>query len=141
MFKCAGKCPGEDNIALTKILQKDDSILYLIGNADCYLLNQYVSGNSEEFFFCERVFLVVEESQISDLENYNFFLPAGQYLSLTYRGHYNKTRQLYPKMVYYARAHDYEITGSLIEICRLGVYQTDQAEEFLTELQVRVKSR
>ena len=50
----------------------------------------------------------------------------------------SKTKKLMPKLFDYAKSHHLKIAGDPIEMCHLDEYETDNHNEFITELQLPV---
>ena len=79
------------------------------------------------------VFILGEEGEAE--------LPAGQYLSLCYGGDYDGVEAAIAKMLDYAGAQNLELLGDFLEILWVDIHTSARAEEFITELQVRVQKK
>ncbi|MDD4370368.1 MAG: MerR family transcriptional regulator [Anaerostipes sp.] len=106
-----------------------------IGACDCYTLDLKNSNPDSLYYRTKNVFFY------SDTLTYhsNYTLPAGTYLSLMYRGALSKTKEWVPKLFEYAKKHNYSIHGDPIEFCYIDDYETEIQEEYVTELQLKVK--
>ncbi len=82
------------------------------------------------------VFFVLEEKN----QDYDFILPAGDYLSFYYRGSYNQSTARIQEVLLYAAENNYRIVGNPFEIYKIDNRDTIQKEEFLTEIQVQIFS-
>ncbi len=68
-------------------------------------------------------------------------LPAGQYLSVCYRGSFEKTRTFVPKLLSFAKENSLIPAGDPIEFCHIDRYETSCQEEYLTEIQLPVRGK
>ena len=66
-------------------------------------------------------------------------LPAGEYASLFYRGSYERLEEHCQTLFRGAAALGLEPDGAPLELYRIDAHDTDLEEEYLTELQVKVK--
>lgn len=73
-----------------------------------------------------------------DDPEYDFFLPAGEYLSLYYRGDYRQSSDRIFDVLSFAKEKGYQLLGDPFEIYEIDNRDTINNEEFLTEIQVRV---
>ncbi|RYM02704.1 MerR family transcriptional regulator [Sporolactobacillus sp. THM7-7] len=128
----------EANYFLQELIQLNKIETALIGNPDCYELEIDHSSQNSPYFNCKTIFFTLSPEQNVTP---NYFLPAGEYLTLSYRGDYINTKRLFPKLRHFAENHHYRICSNLFEICKLGCYETDDTGEYLTELQVQVKRK
>ena len=74
-------------------------------------------------------------------EGYDFLLPEGTYLSTFYRGEYRQSPQRALALLEEASRRGLEITGDILELYPVDNRYTMKTEEFVTELQIRVKER
>lgn len=107
-----------------------------IGASDCYILDTENTNQDSGDYATKGVFFY---SPYLKYKN-NFALPAGHYLSAAFRGAFNQTRELYPKMLQYCQAHGLKSKGDLLEFCHVDRYETSDVSEYLTELQLQVTS-
>ena len=66
-------------------------------------------------------------------------LPAGEYASLFYRGSYEHLEEHCQTLFRGVAALGLELDGAPLELYRIDAHDTDLEEEYLTELQVKVK--
>ncbi|MGI9278621.1 MAG: MerR family transcriptional regulator [Endozoicomonas sp.] len=69
------------------------------------------------------------------------FLAEGEYLCAHFRGEYANAFRLYPAIRRYMQDHGLELSGSVVEIYQIDIHETDDENEFLTEIQVPVRSK
>ena len=74
-------------------------------------------------------------------EGYDFLLPEGTYLSTFYLGEYRQSPQRALALLEEASRRGLEITGDILELYPVDNRYTMKTEEFVTELQIRVKER
>ena len=77
----------------------------------------------------------------SDLITYdgNFYLPAGKYLSVLYKGPLTQTKKFVPMLADYAKKHHLKTIDDPIEFCHIDDYETALEEEYITEIQWQVE--
>lgn len=80
------------------------------------------------------VFFVLEP----DTQNPDFVLPAGNYLSLCYKGSYCQSLESFYTLLNHAKQHGYTTPDDPFELYLIDNRATDQTQEFLTEVQLRV---
>ncbi len=76
---------------------------------------------------------------LKNKENYDFVLEEGKYLSYYYNGSYKKSPELIKKFLKYAEEKNYNIESDIYEIYHLDNRYTIDENEFLTEIQVKIK--
>lgn len=81
------------------------------------------------------VFFILEEN----IPDFDFILPAGNYLSYYYRGDYTQNDKRLKELLDFAQRHRFELTGSPFEIYAVDNRDTLDSSEFLTEIQVLIK--
>ncbi len=82
------------------------------------------------------VFFILEQ----DTPDSDFTLPAGDYLSYYYRGDYGQNADRLTELFKLAGSKDYQIIGEPFEIYAIDNRDTIRTEEFLTEIQVLIRS-
>lgn len=108
-----------------------------IGICDCYTLDLENSNPDSDYYKTKNVFFYSDSFMKAEC---NYTLPEGVYLSILYKGHLKKTRQLLPTMYHYAGEHQYVPNGDPIEFCYIDEYETSIEDEYLIEIQLPVKS-
>ena len=81
------------------------------------------------------VFFILDQDDI----DFDFVLPEGDYLSLYYRGDYRQSYNRILDMTTYAKKKGYQLISDPFEIYEIDNRDTLRSEEFLTEIQVRIK--
>lgn len=119
---------------VTRYIHTHSNRIDTIGACDCYTLDLAGSNPESQYYRTENIFFY----STNQFYQTNYVLPAGKYLSLVYQGHLSKTKKLMPKLFDYAKSHHLKIAGDPIEMCHLDEYETDNHNEFITELQLPV---
>ncbi|WP_350344626.1 MerR family transcriptional regulator [Proteinivorax tanatarense] len=125
----------EVDLAFRKLEGLNDKKLFLFGNKDMGVLISQEGMKSKDYTLYEKAFFIVEK----DEDIYNAILPAGKYLSITYRGDYSKSQKLFSTALNYISEQGYKTTGQAMEIYRLDIHGTEKKEEFITEIQIPLK--
>lgn len=124
----------EMDFAVKKLHRKHEGKIRDFGNqaigatVDIEDIEQGIAGGYHNVFF------ILEPRA----KQYNFLIPKGRYLSCYYRGEYLQGRDCIRNLLNYAGEKGYEIAGDPIEIYIIDNRETMKAEEFLTEIQVRI---
>ena len=122
---------------LMKYIQSHPQRISTIGYCDCYTLDLEGSNSESDYYRTKNVFFYSKTGNYQS----NYALPAGKYICLTYSGPLKKTKQLLPGLFQYAKTHCLKVIGEPIEFCHIDNYETDQEEEYVTELQLPVASK
>ena len=106
-----------------------------IGACDCYTLDLAGSNPDSKYYRTKNLFFY------SDLITYdsNFYLPAGKYLSVLYKGPLTQTKKFVPMLADYAKKHHLKTIDDPIEFCHIDDYETALEEEYITEIQWQVE--
>lgn len=118
---------------VVKYMQKNHTHIDTIGACDCYTLDIPGSSPDSLYYRTKNVFFY---APYLDRSSCNYSLPAGQYLSLTYRGSLTRTRELLPSLYEYAESHRLNIAGDPLELCHIDDYETNDVDEYIIELQL-----
>ncbi|MEA4891364.1 MAG: MerR family transcriptional regulator [Peptococcaceae bacterium] len=124
----------EMDFAFKKLHRKHESTIHLLGNQTIgasVAVEDLERGLRNVF---RGVFFILEPKT----EHYDFLLPAGQYLSCFYRGGYRQSPERIREVLAYAGRSGRRTLGDPFEIYEVDNRDTVRAEEFLTEIQVRV---
>ena len=122
------------DFSLMKYMQSHPQRISTIGNCDCYTLDIEGSNPESDYYRTKNVFFYSKTGNYQS----NYSLPAGKYLSLTYTGSLKQTKQLLPTMYQYAKNHRLKVIGDPIEFCHIDNYETNDENEYVTELQLPV---
>lgn len=134
-IKGHGISDTEIDFVIKDFLSKNNQEFNMIGSCDCYTLNINEPNFNSDYYRTKDIFLI--SSSFRGKENY--ILPKGDYLSITYKGPYIKTKQLVPTMLDYCKKNNLKICGDPIELCKIDDYETDCEDEYVTEIQIRVE--
>ncbi|KAB8136843.1 MerR family transcriptional regulator [Gracilibacillus oryzae] len=128
----------EMDFAIKQLHQKHESEIQDFGNQSygaSISVADLDNGIKDVF---NSVFFILDNHKSNE---YDFVLPEGVYLSLYYRGDYSQSYDKVLKITEYAKANNYDLLGDPFEIYEIDNRDTMRSEEFLTEIQVRVKER
>ena len=66
-------------------------------------------------------------------------LEGGSYLILIFKGPYSQSEEYYNMIKKYIRDRNLEVAGDILELYKIDIYETEDENEFVTEIQVPVK--
>ena len=118
----------EMDVLIKKLLNMDKEHLYLIGNNQIGTAISMKTAMETGTLRYEGVFVVDQMG--------SYVLPAGTYLTVTYRGNYSKSLSWVKKLLQYARDHDLSLKGDILEILLVDIHVSAEEEEHITELQI-----
>ncbi len=105
----------------------------MIGRSDGYRLAQDTIIDDYRYKICEvfivNDFLTVEPS---------FTLPKGKYLSISYSGDQGASARSGKKLKKYIEEHNLRTNGDLFQFCVIDYYETNNTDEYITTLQIRI---
>ena len=120
---------------LIQKLQKDyENRFTILGNnniGSSFCLDKIKQGIYNEF---KSVFCFLEDEE----EIYNIIFNEGYYLTLTYKGKYKNNKHHINKMFKYIEEKGYKIISDPIEIYKIDIHETEDINEFITEIQIPV---
>ena len=120
---------------LIQKLQKDyENRFTILGNnniGSSFCLDKIKQGIYNEF---KSVFCFLEDEE----EIYNIIFNEGYYLTLTYKGKYKNNKHYINKMFKYIEDKGYKIISDPIEIYKIDIHETEDINEFITEIQILV---
>lgn len=120
---------------LIQKLQKDyENRFTILGNnniGSSFCLDKIKQGIYNEF---KSVFCFLEDEE----EIYNIIFNEGYYLTLTYKGEYKNNKHHINKMFKYIEEKGYKIISDPIEIYKIDIHETEDINEFVTEIQIPV---
>lgn len=126
----------EVDFALKKLQRKHENIIYDIGNQSIgasLSIEDIKRGVTGIFRY---VFFILGKKT----KEYDFIMPAGQYISFFYRGGYGQSSDRIKETISYVEENGYEILDDLFELYHIDNHDTMIKEEFLTEIQVRISN-
>ena len=120
---------------LIQKLQKDyENRFTILGNnniGSSFCLDKIKQGIYNEF---KSVFCFLEDEE----EIYNIIFNEGYYLTLTYKGEYKNNKHHINKMFKYIEEKGYKVISDPIEIYKIDIHETEDINEFITEIQIPV---
>lgn len=124
----------EMDFAVKKLHRKHENKITDFGNQTIGASISAEDLNNGIYGVFHSVFFVLNEKNTE----YDFVLPAGDYLSFYYRGSYSQSSARFLDVLHYANENNYRIAGNPFEIYKIDNRDTIQKEEFLTEIQVQI---
>ena len=124
----------EMDFAIKKLHRKHENKIHDFGNQSIGASLSIEDLNKGIWGVFHSVFFVLERKT----KEYDFILPAGQYLSLFYRGDYRQSPHRIREVLSYAKETGRCILGDPFELYEIDNRDTMLTKEFLTEIQVRV---
>lgn len=124
----------EMDFAIKKLHKKHESKIHDFGNqlfGASVSVEDLYKGVKDVF---NSVFFILND----DDPEYDFVLPAGEYLSLYYRGDYRQSSDRIIDVLSFAKEKGHPLLGDPFEIYEIDNRDTINTEEFLTEIQVRI---
>lgn len=119
----------EMDLLIKKLVSKDESNLYIIGNNRIGSLLPLDAGTPDKYPDYRGVF-IIDKKGSSHLEE-------GTYLSVSYHGSSQQHYTYVPMLEDFAAKHGYTLTGPLLELLLVDIHQAQDAAEHITELQIR----
>jgi DNA-binding transcriptional MerR regulator len=108
-----------------------------IGCCDCYILDPTARNAAGTDYRTKGVFFYSSHLNLPC----NHVLPAGDYLSVCYRGDFSKSLDLVPKMFQEAERLGLAPAGDPMEFCHIDRFETADRDEYLTEIQLPVAKK
>lgn len=132
----------EVDFMIKRLQDKYNENLYILGNSmigatvdiDLKKIKNeeiYNLEDSYKFSTYSSVFFVVDENK-----DYDFVVPESKFISVKYRGNYNKTNFYIMKMMEYAIKHKLSLISNPLEIYHIDIHETSIINEFITEIQI-----
>ena len=127
----------EADFLIKKLHKKHEDKLYLLGNNYVGVTMDLTKVKQNIFNSYKSVFFILDK----DDKSYDKIIPKGRYLTLSYRGSYEKTDKFIPLMMEYADKNNYRAISDPVELYKIDVHETSIVDEYLTELQMQVENR
>ena len=124
----------EIDFLLKKLEKRHGNTIKIMGKQTMGALLDRKSMRPGDYKHFSFVFFLTGPDQERDT-----FLPAGEYASLFYRGSYEHLEEHCQTLFQGVAALGLELDGAPLELYRIDAHDTDLEEEYLTELQVKVK--
>lgn len=126
---------AEVDFLIKKLHKKYEEKIYVLGNNYLGVTMNLDKVRNNIYNAYTSVFFILDKSDI----NYDYILPSGKYIVLSYKGSYNKTKKFLPLMLDYIKSNNYQIKSDPIELYKIDVHETSNVEEYLTQLQIAIK--
>ena len=124
----------EIDFLLKKLEKRHSNTIKIMGKQTMGALLDRKSMRPGDYKHFSFVFFLTGPDQERDT-----VLPAGEYASLFYRGSYEHLEEHCQTLFRGVAALGLELDGAPLELYRIDAHDTDLEEEYLTELQVKVK--
>lgn len=126
----------EDFDLLIQKLQKDHNNKFgILGNnniGSVFKVDSLKNGITTDF---ESVFCLLKDN----VKDYNIVFEEGYYVTLTYSGDYVNNKEHIQNMFDFIEENKLIITGNPIEIYKIDIHETENKDEFITEIQIPIK--
>lgn len=126
----------EDFDLLIQKLQKDHNNKFgILGNnniGSVFKVDSLKNGITTDF---ESVFCLLKDN----VKDYNIAFEEGYYVTLTYSGDYVNNKEHIQNMFDFIEENKLIITGNPIEIYKIDIHETENKDEFITEIQIPIK--
>lgn len=125
----------EIDLALRQLetIQKKDLLLFANKNIGAFISKKGIMEKNYRLY--SKAFLLLDDDSL----NYNFLLAKSTYIILRYKGSYEKSQSLFEKIFAYIEKNNYQLNGFPLEIYQVDIHDTDNEDEFITEIQVPIK--
>ncbi|OBZ16186.1 MerR family transcriptional regulator [Bacillus sp. FJAT-27264] len=127
----------EMDYAIKKLHQKHKSHILDLGNQlyGASVSLEELKHDVRDVF--NSVFFIFDPAEAGNFD-YDYILPAGDYLSFYYRGNYRQSHEKMLEVVAHANEKGLRILGDPFEIYEIDNRDTIITEQFLTEIQLRI---
>lgn len=126
----------EDFDLLIQKLQKDHNNKFgILGNnnvGSLFNMKSIEKGITTDF---EAVFCLLKDNA----KDYNIVFEEGYYVTLTYSGDYVNNKEHIQHMFDFIDENKLIITGNPMEIYKIDIHETENKDEFITEIQIPIK--
>lgn len=121
----------EMDLLIKQLINLNQQRLYIIGSNQIGTVISLPTLLNKKTLSYQSVFLIDEEGP--DI------IQGGNYLCVTYRGDYKQSSRWGQELIQYARSHNFEILGNLLEILWIDIHTTSEESEYITQLQLPVR--
>ena len=126
----------EDFDLLIQKLQKEHGNKFgIFGNnnvGSIFDMNSLKEGITTNY---ESVFCLLKD----DEKDYNMILEEGYYVTLTYGGDYVNNKKYIQELFDFIEENKLIITGNPMEIYKIDIHETENKNEFITEIQIPIR--
>ncbi|MCI8560373.1 MAG: MerR family transcriptional regulator [Dorea sp.] len=126
----------EMDLLIQKLLGRHEKQIHNFGNQTigAFLSSEDLMKGISNVY--KSVFFILDKETLE----YDYELPAGDYLSYYYRGNYNNNCIYLKKMMDHIARQNFTVSGEPFELYEIDNRDTMEEEEFLTEIQIRITS-
>lgn len=127
-------CTDEEMDVLTnRLLNRIRNRLYIIGNNHIGCRFDSAAIAAGDYRQYDSVFILHEDGE--------YTIPAGDYLTVRYRGSSKKTREYIPRLQRYAAEKGLTLAGEYLELILIDIHESSDYSEHITEIQGRLLAR
>lgn len=123
----------EMDVLLKELLNRIQNRLYIIGNTHIGCRMNWDAASAGDFHRYDGVFVIDNDDPAADS-----VIPAGDYLTLRYKGSSRRGDTYVPMFFDYARKNGLRMAGEIIELILIDIHEASDYGEHITELQARV---
>jgi DNA-binding transcriptional MerR regulator len=126
----------EIDFLLKKLEKKHEGIIHILGDQqmgatlDTAYLKKGIYNHFSYVFFISN-----------DFKDFDALIPGGTYASTIYSGQYENLQQILPELLEFIQNRDLMPDGAPMELYLIDTHETKLHEEYLTEVQVKVKPK
>lgn len=125
----------EFDLLIQRLQKNHNNKISILGNSNLgatFNMRSLKEGITTDF---ESVFCLLKE----DSQDYNIVFEEGYYVTLTYGGDYINNHKCIENMFDFIEENNLIITGNPIEIYKIDIHETENKDEFITEIQIPIK--
>ncbi len=125
----------EFDLLIQRLQKKHNNQISILGNSNLgaiFNMDSLKEGVTTDF---ESVFCLLKE----DATDYDIVFEEGYYVTLTYGGDYANNYKYIENMLDFIEENNLIITGKPIEIYKIDIHETENKEEFITEIQIPIR--
>ncbi|POR03043.1 hypothetical protein AU468_05655 [Alkalispirochaeta sphaeroplastigenens] len=126
----------EVDLAFRTLQGQDDDALFLFANNDMGAVVPEEGLRRGVYTQYQKAFFLVDPREFPRAG----VIPGGTYATLIYRGSYRRSPECFERILAFLGERGLEVGGSALEIYRLDIHGTSREEEFITEIQIPVRS-
>lgn len=125
----------EFDLLIQKLQKKYNNKFGILGNnsvGSVFSMDSLEKGITTDF---DAVFCFLS----NETEDFNIVFEEGYYVTITYAGDYINNKEHLNHMFDFIEENKLIITGNPIEIYKVDIHETENEEEFITEIQIPIK--
>lgn len=120
----------EMDILIKSLINMDKENLYIIGNNQIGTIIPTIKQDSSTLEY-KSVFIIDDTG--------DRIFPKGKYLSVCYRGLYERSNKLTEQLISYAKIHNLKISDYFLELLWIDIHTSSDVNEYVTELQILIE--